>query len=1243
MAEVKVRPYLTIRPTPIKTGGGMSAYYFATVKGINRMGGVVESIGKHLETTNKLFTFRNEFLIQSQAQRIKLEQKGIKLDELEEKKAEDKNRKWWRKFLDKKSEEESEKQTKKPGSAIDATSKVVKKAISPLKKFFQQFASLFEAFIRLTVVPAVLGWIAGADNDKLARFIGNILKVFNFVRKLVGFGIGTLLDGLTNLFGGFDKLKSGNLLGGLQGLLGVGQLLAGVALVKGAQYIMMPWKLIGDVSWVMKLFTDMGKAVGETEGAAKNKDIVGYVDKNGNTISKEDFERAKKSAARNDAKRSKKQGKGWSYSGGQDAIGDRYRAQYGRRKKNFLQRGAQRTRIGFNRATRGVRGQFKAAGNWMQANPAKGNAIFSVVGGLVRAGGGLMGGENAGQAVGAGLGQATGGIAGFALGNMLLPGVGGIIGSMLGSFLGEWVGTKLGPIIDPIMKPIGNAFKLGFDIIGMGISPIINTFGEFFGALIDGIGAIFQLCGWLAKAGAEVLNFAWQNSIYKKAIDGMIWVWQNKDNIGQAVKEALLQGAKGTLDAVTFNVFDFDKQNKRFAGGKVPLMAAGGMLKTDSPEVMGLKVAGSALISTVEATLKNFGLVGEFTRMAMASDLSRLKGAFGAGPAIGFGGGKIASQVRKPTDLGRAPGETGGDGALVSIVGTKEVRFLTAQPDKFTPMNDGSIRGLLADLYNGLVSLKVIGGDVVPGPNGTTPGQADAALTAADLKAIQASSADKRAAAHLSTLEASAPQHVADVYQVILNRAAKQSGGIPAVITAREQFSPYSAAIYGSSADGAAAKKYGGLGVTKKELFDLAGKPDGIQQLTKRFGAGNPSIAAKVLADFEANGPMSQNAKKFVGGAQYFMGYKVTSADRRRPDGGNFFRDKYAVGGIVPFMDGGGEVDPRTGEPTSDRMRRRKKYAEQFKKFAAGGELTKLDFTKGAKAATAARGRCTEGVILTAEKNKANIGAPDVYTSRDPNNPRGLMSQAVGRFGWGSIPGLGRARPIKSPYGNVTVNSMSWSEWQKAVKGGKIPSGALVFSTERGWDWSGGSSGNDSAIAQYGGKKLWSGHWQYEYNGVGGVYGSATKEVVALTHPGGNMAGWDGSSPAGADGTSPTTTTVTAKTSLLGGGGGQQEDVGTMLEKAFKAFREGFSEPSVAVTPVESGTPSKVQPQPSPDRTKVQKTVQQGSEEYTSREATKPKGGVAVATIPIPVASQSAQPQQRIVVNSAGPTAMVSP
>jgi hypothetical protein len=172
-------------------------------------------------------------------------------------------------------------------------------------------------------------------------------------------------------------------------------------------------------------------------------------------------------------------------------------------------------------------------------------------------------------------------------------------------------------------------------------------------------------------------------------------------------------------------------------------------------------------------------------------------------------------------------------------------------------------------------------------------------LDAATLDQVRASGADMIAAAHLATLEASSPQQVADVMQVILNRAKGQSGGIPAVITAREQFTPYSAAIYGGSpGDPAASAKYGRLGVTKAEIFQLASQPNGLQALTNRFNAGNPSVAAQVLTDIRSNGPLITSSRKFVGGAQYFTGYP-TKGSRRRPDGGNYFRDSYATGAIL--------------------------------------------------------------------------------------------------------------------------------------------------------------------------------------------------------------------------------------------------------------------------------------------------------------------------------------------------------
>jgi hypothetical protein len=215
---------------------------------------------------------------------------------------------------------------------------------------------------------------------------------------------------------------------------------------------------------------------------------------------------------------------------------------------------------------------------------------------------------------------------------------------------------------------------------------------------------------------------------------------------------------------------------------------------------------------------------------------------------------------------------------------------------------------------------------------------------------------------------------------------------------------------------------------------------------------------------------------------------------------------KMAKGGLLRF-DGGGEYAP-DGKPKHPGLKKRFESITKMK-FAAGGELAKLG--DGTSLVNAAAGMCTTGVILTAERNGASIGKPHVATGNDPNNPRGLMAQAVGEHGYGSIPGLGEPKKITSPYGHVNVNVMDLPTWTQAVKDKKIPSGSLIFSTRHSdWNNSASSSGNDSAIAKNGGQKLWSGHWQATVNGVGAVYGAGTKGIVALTHPGGNNVGYDG-------------------------------------------------------------------------------------------------------------------------------------
>ena len=286
------------------------------------------------------------------------------------------------------------------------------------------------------------------------------------------------------------------------------------------------------------------------------------------------------------------------------------------------------------------------------------------------------------------------------------------------------------------------------------------------------------------------------------------------------------------------------------------------------------------------------------------------------------------------------------------------------------------------------------------------------------------------------------------------------------------------------------------------------------------IGHGLEYVAQKASGGFviPINTPATQNNPGL-------MGQRMGEASRMG----------YNLGGMMKGFDAGGEVN-RKGEPTSIRGKREAKRLERLMRsiggmipsFAAGGDMKKMG--DGARLVNAASGRCVEGVLNTAQANGAAIGHPNTAAGEDPNNPRGLMAQAVKKFGWASI-NIGSTKLVRSPYGNVNVKVMNKNQWKKSVKGNKIPSGALIFSTRHSsWDYSGGSSGNDAAIAKRGGRKLWSGHWQTVVDGVGMVYGNATNKVVALVHPKSHKGGYDGSTaPGDGGGSTPMALSGTAK------------------------------------------------------------------------------------------------------------------
>lgn len=142
-------------------------------------------------------------------------------------------------------------------------------------------------------------------------------------------------------------------------------------------------------------------------------------------------------------------------------------------------------------------------------------------------------------------------------------------------------------------------------------------------------------------------------------------------------------------------------------------------------------------------------------------------------------------------------------------------------------------------------------------------------------------------------------------------------------------------------------------------------------------------------------------------------------------------------------------------------------------------------------------GKCVTAVLNTLQAN--GLPNPQAAGGDVGNNPRGLASQLIRQYGWQPLPGLGQEQIIRSPYGTFAANVIPERDYLAAVQAGRIPSGALVFSTRHG-TWQGtspGSRGYDVAVARNGGRNLWNG-----YLSGADVYSGASKWRMVLVPKG---------------------------------------------------------------------------------------------------------------------------------------------
>ncbi|HEX8703749.1 MAG TPA: peptidoglycan-binding domain-containing protein [Myxococcaceae bacterium] len=137
--------------------------------------------------------------------------------------------------------------------------------------------------------------------------------------------------------------------------------------------------------------------------------------------------------------------------------------------------------------------------------------------------------------------------------------------------------------------------------------------------------------------------------------------------------------------------------------------------------------------------------------------------------------------------------------------------------------------------------------------------------------------------------------------------------------------------------------------------------------------------------------------------------------------------------------------------------------------------------------------------VATTLNNMERLGVPNFPggTADDPNNPRGAMVRLLKTGNWESLPLPGaQQRTIRSPYGTVQAQVISADAYEKMAQAGKIPSGAIIFQTRHGWDYSGGSSGNDMGIVRNGGRNT------HNYETMPPIIYGDAKEVVLLVPKG---------------------------------------------------------------------------------------------------------------------------------------------
>ena len=474
-----IKSYVKIKP--IKDDGAYSGTFNQIRKGINRTGKTVTSISRNQVETEKLIRFEREWLRTKSFKEVDEDQKEEK---------EDLNvfQKWRKGFLgmfkfEQRSKKEDKAETK--GTKGKEESPIKKKAKKAALSFLETIANFLTPIFDLVLKATLFKWLTNPEKAKRAAKVFKMLvAIGKFGFAIMGFGVGNIARGISNIFGATNKTGIAKVLAPLTGFL---QLLSGIATLR---YLLNPLKIFSDGKKVRNLFRDT--SVKELEWKKQEQwRKFGYKDaESGKIYTEQEYKAQKKSVERQQKK---------LRSRGQNAQADKIGQKFNSRMKNPT-----RLQSGKNFGKQMIKPGMQ-----------KGLAI---AGGITRIASGIAMGEDKTQAVGAGVGQAAGGMLGAAAGTALLgPFLGPfapIVGNAIGGFLGEWVGKTFLPVIKPLFEPIKKYFELMWTLVQgvaseTGIKDFLVTLFDFIGqigkVMFDVIGWIMKPIGWLLGGVIKVL------------------------------------------------------------------------------------------------------------------------------------------------------------------------------------------------------------------------------------------------------------------------------------------------------------------------------------------------------------------------------------------------------------------------------------------------------------------------------------------------------------------------------------------------------------------------------------------------------------------------------------------------------------------------------------------------------------------------------------------------------------------